>query len=161
MKKHILIASVLMAAACGSTEYKTPMFFGAFGPMEWPEEHWQGQNYHPLVRDYKNGLPAASRENEALFADVASLSPEDFVGRLKAADILRRVYNEKTGMIDAKETGTVIVDIGPNFYALSRTDQDMIAELLARAYQTDTYIVKDARTQKTVGQITPEGLNLF
>lgn len=160
--KHIsLFAMVLLLASCGHPTHKTPMFFGLFGPMEWPEEHWQGQNYAPTVADHQNNLPAARDRKSAMLGDVAGLSPEEFVQNLKDADIIRRVYNEKAGVVESKETGTVIIEIAPNFYALSRADQDVIADLLARSYQKETYILKDTQTQKTVGQITPEGLDLF
>lgn len=161
MKQISLLVIVLLLSACGHPEHKTPMFFGLFGPQEWPEEHWQGQNYAPIIADHQNYLPHAAQKDKALFADVAGLSPESFVQRLKNADIITRVYNEKAGTVERKETGTVIIELAPNFYTLSRTDQEMIAELLSRSYQKETYLLKDTRSQRTVGQITPSGLDLF
>lgn len=137
------------------------MFLGLVGPMEWPEEHWEGQNYHPRMTDYQNALPAASDTSESLFGQVAGLSPEEFIERLQKAQIVRRVYNERAGTIERKNTGKVIIELERNFYSLPNTDKMRIAELLGRSYQQDTYVLKDAITGKIVGQITPEGLNLY
>ena len=161
MKQSLLFICLLVLASCGHPEHKTPMFFGLFGPMEWPEEHWEGQNYEPLIADHQNRLPSAERQSDAIVSNAAGLSPQDFVQSLKDADIIRRVYNERTGTIGAKDTGKVVIELAPNFYALSSTDQQVMGELLARSYQKETYVLKDARTGRIVGQITPEGLNLF
>lgn len=161
MKKLLLVSVCLMVVGCASEEQKSPMFFGAVGPMEWPEEHWEGQNYHPLIRDYQNALPAAQKRENSMFNNVSGLSPKDFVQSLKQADIVNRVYNEQSGTIEQKDTGKVIIELGSNFYALSKTDQDVIAELLARSYQKETYVLIDARTHRTVGQISPSGLDMY
>lgn len=161
MKNYLLIPCLLVLVSCGHPEHKTPMFFGLFGPQEWPEEHWEGQNYEPLIGDHQNRLPSAERKMHAIVSNAAGLSPQDFVQSLKDAGIIRRVYNERAGLVDIQNTGKVIIDLAPNFYALSNADQQVLGELLARSYQKDTYILKDAHTGRTVGQITPEGLNLF
>ena len=161
MKQSLFVICLLLLTSCGHPEHKTPMFFGLFGPQEWPEDHWEGQNYRPLIADTQNRLPSAERKSHAIVSNAAGLTPEDFVQSLKDADIIRRVYNERMGTIDKKDTGKVVIELAPNFYALSSTDQQVMGELLARSYQKDTYILKDARTGRVVGQITPTGLNLF
>ena len=161
MKNIILLASVLAVTACTSTDHKNPAFLGPVWLKEWPEEHWQGQNYRPTVTDYQNQMPSLAKQSPTMFDSVMGVSPQEFVDRLKKAEIITRVYNEKSGVLNRTETGTVIVEVGANFYALSSTDQSNICELLTRSYQKDTYLLKDAKTQQTVGQITPLGVNLF
>jgi hypothetical protein len=162
--KHIALFFVLILAACGHPEHKTPMFFGLFGPQEWPEEHWEGQNYTPTIvtpSEHRHKLPAAGQRDQSLFSDMAGVSPEEFIQNLKDAGIITRVYDEKKGTVERKSTGTVIIEVAPNFYALSDTDQGVMAELLARSYRKDTYVLKDSRHQRVIGQITPSGLNLY
>lgn len=161
MKKLLLLTSVCALAACSHPTHKNPMFLGLFGPMEWPEQHWQGQNFEPLMTDHQNALPAAVKTNPTMFDDMAGVSPDDFIQHLKDAKIIRRVYNEKSGMIERTETGSVIIELDHNFYTLSQADQNKIGELLSRSYQKDTYILKDANTKAVVGQITSLGLHLF
>ena len=161
MKKYILLASVALLTSCGHPTHKTPMFFGLFGPMEWPEEHWEGQNYHPIITDEQNALPDAQKLDTSLLANVEGLSPDEFIANMKAADIIQRVYNETMGTIQKQNSGNVIVVLGPNFYTLSPTDQSRVADLVAKSYQQETYLLKDGLTNMIVGQITPEGLNLY
>jgi len=161
MKKITLLASLALLSACGHPTHKTPMFFGLVGPMEWPEEHWEGQNYHPTIADYQNALPAANTVEDSMFNDVAGLSPTEFVEHLKSANIIKRVYNEQIGTVERVDSGKTVIVLGDNFYALSSTDQNRLAELLARSYQKDTYMLRDGRTNMYVGQITPSGLNMF
>jgi hypothetical protein len=161
MKHIILLVAMAALSSCGHPTHKTPMFLGLVGPMEWPEEHWEGQDYHPLIRDYQNALPAASNRTNSMFNDVAGLSPTEFVESLKSANIVNRVYNERVGVVERQDSGKVVIVLGENFYMLSHTDQNMIAELLAKSYKKDTYILKDGRTGRYVGQITPSGLNMF
>jgi len=140
-----------------SAKPKTPMF-GLFGPMEWSEEHWEGQNYKPLIRDYQFHLPAAQDESRALFTETPSMTPDVFIEQLGHANIITDIRNEH--FLFRGETGNIVVEVGSNFYTLSNTDQDMIARLISRSYDQQTYLLKDFYTKKTVGIITPQGLNL-
>lgn len=161
MKKITLLAALALLSSCGHPTHKTPMFLGLVGPMEWPEEHWEGQNYQPLIRDYQNALPAASQGEDSMFNDVAGLSPKDFIRHLKSANIIKRVYNERIGTVERIDSGKVVIVLAENFYTLSSTDQNRLAELLALSYQKETYMLLDGRTNRYVGQITPSGLNMY
>lgn len=163
MKYALLFMTALGLAACGNNVQKSPMFLGVLGPMEWPEEHWEGQNYHPLIRDEQNALPAATNQERSLFANVESLSAEQFIEHLKSARIVKRVYRtaRKNRMKGENTPHTTTVVVMPNFYALSATDQNIIGNLIYRSYDSETYLVQDGISNLIVGQITESGLNLY
>lgn len=161
MRFIVMASCAFFAMTCESqARPKVPMFFNLFGPMEWNEDHWEGQNFEPLIRDHQYSLPAAQNRNDALFANTATMTPDNFMDRLIKARIIHSVHNEKR-RFHMGETGNVVVELGQNFYSLSSTDQDMIAELVGRSYNHDNYILKDFYTKKIVGTITPQGLNLY
>lgn len=153
----LIAVSVISGPVCA--EPKVPMFFNLFGPMEWNEDHWEGQNFKPLIRDHQFNLPAAQDKSRALFTETSSMSSDTFIGNLKNAGIITGVHNER--FLFRGETGNVVVEVGRNFYALSNTDQDMIAQLIGRSYNQQNYLLKDFHTKKIVGTITPIGLNLY
>lgn len=162
MKKiYIAVAALALMSGC-SSEHKNPSILGVIPPMEWPSDHWEGQNYAPTISNRLEALPDAVNEKNSIFANVGDMTPDEFVAHLKQSRIISRVYTEKAlTMQGQKETGTYIVDLDENFYVLSSADQQLIGKLIARSYEKETYVLKDSRTQRTVGQITPSGLDLF
>lgn len=160
MRFFFLTSVAVLGLACeAQARPKVPMFFNLFGPMEWNEDHWEGQNFRPLIENPQYTLPAAQNRDQALFGDASGLSPDDFIARLIDARIITGVHNEKNKWFGT--TGNVVVELGQNFYSLSYTDRHMIAELIARSYEHENYILKDFLTKKVVGTITPYGLNLY
>lgn len=159
--RFLCMTALALTVMCGSAfaEPKVPMFFNLFGPMEWNEDHWEGQNFKPLIRDHQFTLPAAQDNSRTLFAETSSMSSDAFIQNLKRANIITGVYNERRRF--RGETGNVIVELGRHFYTLSDTDQDMIAQLISRSFERQTYLLKDFHTKKIVGTITPQGLNLY
>lgn len=167
MKYAFLLLMVVGLAACGDTVKKSPVFLGLIGPMEWPEEHWEGQNYHPLIRDKQNAIPAATSIDRSMFQNVDSLSPTEFIDGLKRADIIDRVYLKNhlvrwaNRMSNKKSTNVTVIVVKPNFYALSANDQNVIGELLRKSYNEDVYLVEDYSSKRIVGEIHKAGLMLY
>jgi hypothetical protein len=166
MKYTFLILMVIGLAACGDTVKKSPMFLGLVGPMEWPEEHWEGQNYHPLIRDTQNAIPATTNIDRSMFKNVDSLSPNEFIEGLKSAKIIERVYLDQhrirfSRRIPKDSPSITTVVVMPNFYALSANDQNVIGELLRKSYNDGNYLIEDSISKRIVGQINETGLTLF
>lgn len=100
--------------------------------------------------------------NESMFANSGAVSPMEFIENLKQARIIKRVYNPEFGFFwDRHVANEVVVELDHNFYTLSYADQMIVTDMISRAYQKRHYALKDAKTQKIVGQITPEGFHLF
>lgn len=168
MKYSLLLLSacaVLMTSACAgepATDQKRGWFFGMFPPKQWPERHWEGQDFQTQVAADEYALPEALDLNRSMFdsKDIENLSPDDFIKHLMAADIIETTENEKTWMF-GKPTGNVIVETDYNFYTLAQADKVVIADLLSQSYDHKFIILKDAHTNRDIGNITSEGLVLF
>lgn len=101
-------------------------------------------------------------QSQSMFAQGVEVSPTQFVENLKQADIIKRVYNPEFGFFwDRQVSDDVVVVVGPNFYTLSYADKEVVSDIVSRAFQRRHYDLKDWKTKKTVGQITPEGFVLF
>jgi len=123
-----------------------------------------------LDTDFINGIhkddaiiAQALSVSRSMFHNIDSLKPETFIENLQKSNIIERVYNRTEGYAwDKKMTDDVVIELDHNFYALSLSDQKAITDLLAKSYNQDHYLLKDAKTQDIVGQITKDhGLNLF
>lgn len=128
----------------------------------WHSSHWKGQDYQPTINPEEGVMRLSSQTSDSMFRNGVQVSPKEFIQNLKNADIIRRVYNPSIGFFwEDRVADEVIVELGPNFYALSYADKNAITSMIARAYQQDVYMLKDWQTQKIVGQITSQGFNLF
>lgn len=141
---------------------KEGWFFGLLPPAEWPDNHWKGQSYNPSILNDTNVVKPGANRKKSLFYDIEGLKPADFVDNLKQANIIESTYNRKVGSFwNKKTTDDIIIELDHNFYALSHTDQSVIAELLSKSYERPFYLLKDASTHDIVGHINESKLYLF
>jgi len=161
--KIIAVCCVFALSACSTapSDKKSGWFFGMIPPLEWPKRHWKAQDFQPSIQPEDAVLSASVDRNKTLFGNAQGLSPEEYIANLKKADIVRSVKNLRTGMFKQTLTNDIVIELGPNFYTLSYSDQVVITELLAKSYNQDTYMLKDWKTKKLVGQITPDGFLMF
>jgi len=162
--KYLMIIAIFIMAPIGTAHAKPKDsgFFGFVPLMNWPNNHWKAQNYNPSVQKDGEVIQASLNPSKSMFADINGIKPKDFVANLKRADIIESVYNRKSRQFwNEIITDDVIIELDYNFYTLSYSDQTTIADLLAKSYNREGYILKDASTKHIVGQITPSGLHLF
>jgi hypothetical protein len=100
---------------------------------------------------------------QSIFAQGVAISPEELIENLRKAKIIRRVYNPEIGTFWNRQIGgQTIIELDQNFYTLSYADQTVVTDLLSRAYNADSYTLKDTVTKRIVGYITPtEGFHLY
>lgn len=127
----------------------------------WSASHWKSQNFEPSVQDQDDVLRSHIKQSQSMFADIDGLAPADFIENLKNAKIIKGAFNQRTGFFKQNITQDVVIVLDENFYTLSYADQSVITELLAKSYNQDNYLLKDASTKNIVGQITPKGFHLF
>ena len=161
----ILFLVCIIISACGNhdTNQKSGWFFGIneIPPLEWPSRHWKGQDYQPTIQPESEIMRISVDKSQSIFANTDGLSPDQFIQNLKNAQIIESIQNKREGFFNRTVTDEIIITLDENFYTLSYADQTVITELLAKSFQRDVYILKDARTKKTVGQITKDGFYLF
>lgn len=163
--KIITLLGLLALSACTTypTDQKSDVPSMGYQPiMDWPWRHWRGQDFKPTINP-ENGVKRQSlNQSQSMFVNAKAMSPNEFIENLKKARIIKRVYNPEFGFFwDRHVSDDVIVELDHNFYTLSHADQTVVADMVSRAYQKRHYSLRDTRTKKVVGQITPQGLDLY
>jgi len=134
---------------------------GLHSVKNWPNNHWKGQNFQPTITPEGQLIAKNTQMNRSMFSDMEGIKPEQFIENLKQARIIKGAFRETQGFWKPIPTDHVTIELDHNFYTLSLPDQMVIADLLAKSFNQDHYILKDASTKNIVGQITPGGLSLF
>ena len=165
MKYMILIAFIALLPSCAQINeqagYKIfPENWASI--KEWNSSHWKGQDFQATVQPENAVMEQSVDPSKSMFAKGGDVSPTEFIKNLKQADIIKRVYNPEYGFFwDRQVSDDVVVVVGPNFYTLSYADKSVVTGMISRAYQRRHYGLKDWKTKKTIGQITPQGFVLF
>jgi len=163
--KFLTLLFIIVLSACTTypSDKKESGWPVAYSPLlDWPKRHWKGQDYQASINPESQVMRLSAKASYSMFSEGFESSPVEFIQNLKNADIIRRVYNPSIGFFwESKIADEVIVELGPNFYTLSYPDKMIITQMISRSYPQDNYLMKDWKTQKIVGQITPQGFDLF
>lgn len=162
--KHIFLTLVFVMCHISVSMASDNNFFDNFSAnsfKNWSNSHWGGQNFEPSIQKNSEELRTSLDRKNSLFANVGGISPQIFIDNLKSANIIKSVYNRREGFFQQTVTNDVVIELDYNFYALSNTDKVVVSELLAKSFNQENYILKDASTKDIVGQITSGGLHLF
>jgi len=130
---------------------------------EWDSAHWHGQNFQRTIDPHRAVKHQSIDPSQSILSRAGDIqTPQGLIDHLKKAHIIGRVYNPGVGPFwERKISSDVIIELGSNFYTLSYADQTMVTNLLSRAFPNETYTLKDAATDKVVGQITSQGFFLY
>lgn len=150
-----LLAAPLLTLAAGTAQ-AGPKFW-IFG---WGDSHWGQLDFAPYME------PSKTPQNTQWAAD--DWAPQHWIaqrGRDSAllhgfysADIIRDQYISWRGM--------PVLEVGPGFYMLGSQDKRRVTKTLDHVYNITTgrpngmYILRDWRTDRTVGVYTRAGLQL-
>jgi hypothetical protein len=160
----ILLAGVISLSACASDKnnHKKSWLCCGIPPLERPKSHWVGQDYKPSLIPEHAVLATSYNPSHTMFDNIdENLTPDEFIQNLKNASIIRSILNDRTGFFNQTVTDDIVITLDHNFYTLTYSDQKIITDFLAKSYEQDNFILKDASTKKIVGQITADGFALF
>lgn len=142
----LILISMLALQACSSNQdIKQPW------PMGWRSTHWKNQDFKPYVRDYEHAHAPQMNDSEWMFPRDGR-STEEFVQGLEDAGLVGAPYFDKS-------RGVAVIDVGPNFYTMSWSDQQAMFKMLGQIYgimsEQDGTLLLDYNTNRVVGEFTP------
>jgi hypothetical protein len=163
MRMKYLLITFLLVFSGQAVAVDNPWTFnhGKQSFKNWSKSHWKNQNFEPSIQRQDTMMRANVNRSDSLFATMDGVKPTEFIDNLKRARIIKRVSNPRTGFWRNKISPNVVIELDHNFYTLAYADQLIVTELLAKSYNQDTYLLRDAKTKNIVGQITPDGFHLF
>lgn len=132
---------------------------------DWPEGHWESQNYEPLIVRQEHRLPAAMRRSRSELR-VTSGEVAPVMARLKHAKIVMGAHELKESsfwfwMPDRVADNAYVIDIGQNFYTLPAHEKNAIMQMMGQVHNFPLLMIRDINTKNYVGQFAEQKLSFF
>lgn len=108
------------------------------------------QNFKPYIADEMHAIPMAYPPES--WAYPTGTSTQEIVKRWRLAGLVDGVRTE---------AGYTAVIVGPQFYNLSYSSQQGLADAVAQMYAVQSFRLQDKLTKKTVGNYSSQGLQLY
>lgn len=154
MKKLLLTVSLLAIFAPDAAQAG-----GKWPLIGWWPSHWVDQDFKPYYQDGQ--LPHDSQWSHE------NWEKGDWVAQSggKGGDLMQKFYNTRLIKGQEVEDGVPYLDIDVNFYHLSGFDKQRLAMTVDHIYGVTSreprmFFLRDATTDKVIGQYTSAGLTL-